>query len=254
MRHPCAILAVLLLRHTARAEHVQSTSILIDGGKPGRRFDGHGGLSAGASSRLLFDYADPVRSDILDYLYKPNFGAALSICKVEIGGDVQSTNGVEASHMHTSKDLDLSRGYERHTPTARATRAGPYLEQEAEGRAPACVPFTDQKALRHYRSKRSCAIHTPHTSTCTHPHPPSHHPHTHSLLHLPPSYEWWLMSEAKKRNPDMVTYALSWGTPGWVGDGNYFTDDNIKYQTVRPLQDCQDVRVNAVDVFILSSN
>ena len=139
---------------------MQSTSILIDGGKPGRRFDGHGGLSAGASSRLLFDYADPVRSDILDYLYKPNFGAALSICKVEIGGDVQSTNGVEASHMHTSKDLDLGRGY-----------------------------------------------------------------------------EWWLMSEAKKRNPDMVTYALSWGTPGWVGDGNYFTDDNIKYQTVRPSQD-----------------
>ena len=99
MHHPRAILAVLLLHHTARAEHVQSTPILIDGGKPGRRFDGHGGLSAGASSRLLFDYADPVRSDILDYLYKPNFGAALSICKVEIGGDVQSTNGVEASHM-----------------------------------------------------------------------------------------------------------------------------------------------------------
>ena len=29
------------------------------------------------------------------------FGAALTMCKVEIGGDGQSTNGAEASHMHT---------------------------------------------------------------------------------------------------------------------------------------------------------
>ena len=52
-----------------------------------RRFDGHGGLSAGASSRLLYDYPEPQRSDILDYLYKPEFGAALTMCKVEIGGE-----------------------------------------------------------------------------------------------------------------------------------------------------------------------
>lgn len=82
----------------------------IDPTKLDRAFDGHGGLSAGASSRLLYDYEEPYRSDILDYLYKPNFGAQLTICKVEIGGDVQSTNGAEASHMHTSKDLNLHRG------------------------------------------------------------------------------------------------------------------------------------------------
>ena len=75
-----------------------------------RPFDGHGGLSAGASSRLLYDYEEPYRSDVLDYLYKPNWGAQLTICKVEIGGDVQSTNGAEASHMHTSKDLNYHRG------------------------------------------------------------------------------------------------------------------------------------------------
>ena len=82
----------------------------IDATKLDRVFDGHGGLSAGASSRLLYDYEEPYRSDILDYLYKPSFGAQLTICKVEIGGDVQSTNGAEASHMHTSKDLNLHRG------------------------------------------------------------------------------------------------------------------------------------------------
>ena len=49
----------------------------------------HGALSAGASSRLLFDYEPTARSEILDYLFKPRFGASLSICKVEIGGDTQ---------------------------------------------------------------------------------------------------------------------------------------------------------------------
>ena len=31
-----------------------------------RRFDGLGGLSAGASSRTLFDYAEPHRTQVLD--------------------------------------------------------------------------------------------------------------------------------------------------------------------------------------------
>jgi galactosylceramidase len=33
-------------------------------------------------------------------------------------------------------------------------------------------------------------------------------------------YEWWLMTEAKKRNPDIVLYGLPWGFPGWIGEGN----------------------------------
>eukprot|EP01047_Picozoa_sp_COSAG01_P020104 COSAG01_NODE_1136_length_11548_cov_30.375404_16_plen_106_part_00 len=67
-------------------------TISVDPAGPGLRYDGHGGLSAGASSRLLFDYAPAVRSEILDYLYKPHFGANLHVCKVEIGGDTQSTD------------------------------------------------------------------------------------------------------------------------------------------------------------------
>jgi galactosylceramidase len=53
---------------------------------------------------------DPVRSNILDYLFKPNFGASLHILKVEIGGDSQSTDGTESSHMHDADDLDYNRG------------------------------------------------------------------------------------------------------------------------------------------------
>ena len=33
---------------------------------------------------LLYDYEEPYRSDILDYLYKPKFGANLHVCKVRI--------------------------------------------------------------------------------------------------------------------------------------------------------------------------
>ena len=84
--------------------------VAIDPSAYGMIFDGNGGLSAGASSRLLFDYAEEVRSDILDYLYKPNFGANLHICKVEIGGDTQSTDGTEPSHMHSKDDLNCERG------------------------------------------------------------------------------------------------------------------------------------------------
>jgi galactosylceramidase len=52
------------------------------------------------------------RDEILDYLFKPNYGASLHVLKVEIGGGAQSTEGTEASHMYTADDLDYTRGYE----------------------------------------------------------------------------------------------------------------------------------------------
>ena len=55
----------------------------IDASAPGAlRYDGHGALSAGASSRLLYDYAEPQRGEILDFLFKPGFGAALDLVSV----------------------------------------------------------------------------------------------------------------------------------------------------------------------------
>ncbi|XP_060079232.1 galactocerebrosidase-like isoform X2 [Ylistrum balloti] len=110
----------------------------------GRRFDGIGGLSGGgATSKLLVNYPKKYRDQILDYLFKPNFAASLQILKVEIGGDSQSTEGTEASHMHNEWDENYQRGY-----------------------------------------------------------------------------EWWLMTEAKKRNPDILLYGLPWAFPGWLGDGH----------------------------------
>ena len=90
----------------------QQTQVVLDGGSKGRIFDGLGAASAGASSRLLIDYPEPQRSQILDYLFKPGYGAALQHLKVEIGGDVNSTDGSEPSHMRTPTDHSSTRGYE----------------------------------------------------------------------------------------------------------------------------------------------
>ncbi len=130
-----------------------SQTITLDGTGTGRALDGIGAISGGGgNSRLLFDYPEPQRTQILDLLFKPGYGAALQILKVEIGGDTQSTDGAEASHMHTASDLSCSRGY-----------------------------------------------------------------------------EWWLMQQAKLRNPGIKLYALSWGAPGWIGGGNFWSVDNVNY-------------------------
>lgn len=123
----------------------------------GRVFDGIGGLSGGgATSRLLINYAEPYRTQILDYLFKPNFGASLHILKVEIGGDAQTTDGTEPSHMHYEDDENFFRGY-----------------------------------------------------------------------------EWWLMTEAKKRNPNITLIGLPWAFPGWIGRGKNwpydFPDVTVSY-------------------------
>ncbi|KAK5856924.1 hypothetical protein PBY51_010203 [Eleginops maclovinus] len=125
------------------------TVVLSDTPGLGRSFDGIGGLSGGgATSRLLVNYAEPYRSQILDYLFKPNFGASLHILKVEIGGDAQTTDGTEPSHMHYENDENYFRGY-----------------------------------------------------------------------------EWWLMREAKKRNPNITLIGLPWAFPGWVGHGKSWPYD-----------------------------
>jgi galactosylceramidase len=88
-------------------------SISINGAGTGRTFDGVGGVSGGgATSVLLMSYPEPYRSQILDYLFKPNFGASIQTAFCEIGGDCNSTQGSELSHMHTSSDENYQRGYE----------------------------------------------------------------------------------------------------------------------------------------------
>lgn len=83
----------------------------------GRTYEGIGGVSAGASSELLIDYPEPYKSDILDYLFKPKFGASLQQLKVEIGADAVVV-GSESSHARNMDELRnpkpeyYQRGYE----------------------------------------------------------------------------------------------------------------------------------------------
>jgi len=123
-----------------------AAAYVVDSALPrGRRFDGVGSISGGgATSRLLLDYAPAPRADLLDYLFLPSFGASLHVLKVEIGGEVESTNGAEPSH--------------------RRARAG------------------DLSAAR--------------------------------------GYEWWLMAEARRRNPAIELFALAWGWPGYLRAGS----------------------------------
>ncbi|MFG3056263.1 ricin-type beta-trefoil lectin domain protein [Kitasatospora sp. NPDC048239] len=120
-RPPTTLLAALTLTlatltgaaATTPAQAAASTTISIDGAKPGRVFDGIGAISGGGgNSRLLADYPEPQRGQVLDYLFKPGYGASLQILKVEIGGDTNSTDGAEASHMHTADTVDCNQGYE----------------------------------------------------------------------------------------------------------------------------------------------
>ncbi|MEY9895212.1 hypothetical protein ABIA31_008901 [Catenulispora sp. MAP5-51] len=95
------------------AHAATNTAITIDGTQPGSVFDGVGAISGGGgNSRLLIDYPEPERSQLLDYLFKPGYGADLQILKIEIGGDTNSTNGAEPSIEHTQGGVDCNQGYE----------------------------------------------------------------------------------------------------------------------------------------------
>lgn len=138
------------------------TDVTVDGAGTGRTFDGIGAISGGGgNSRLLINYPEPQRSRILDYLFKPGYGAALQMLKVEIGGDTNSTDGSEPSIEHTK-----------------------------------------------------------------------------GTVHCDSGYEWWLMEQAKKRNPHIKLYGLAWGAPGWIGNtanspggGDFWSQDMIDYLT-----------------------
>eukprot|EP00039_Didymoeca_costata_P032679 m.38843 g.38843 ORF g.38843 m.38843 type:complete len:1028 (+) comp9481_c0_seq1:155-3238(+) len=83
-----------------------------------------GAQSTAGTARLLVDYPKEERDDILDLLFKPNYGASLQHLKVEIGGDAQISCGAESSFWRTQDDMNLNRGYEH------------WLMQEAKKRNP----------------------------------------------------------------------------------------------------------------------
>ncbi len=139
----------------AAASAATTTTINVNGAGSGRVFDGVGAISGGGgNSRLLIDYPEPERSQVLDYLFKPGYGANVQVLKIEIGGDANSTDGAEPS-------------------------------------------------IEHVKGTVNCSV----------------------------GYEFWLAEQAKARNPALKLYGLAWAAPGWIGGGNYWTQDTIDYLT-----------------------
>jgi len=146
-----AAVTAIALAGPATAE--AATTITVDGTHGGRTFDGIGAISGGGgNSRLLIDYPEPQRSQVLDYLFKPGYGADLQVLKLEIGGDANSTDGSEPSIEHTRGAVNCGGGY-----------------------------------------------------------------------------EWWLAEQAKARNPKIELYGLAWAAPGWIGNGDFWSQDMVDY-------------------------
>ena len=163
------------------AQSIQTVQLKGDAG--GRRFEGFGVVDGGGgTSVLLKDYPEPQRSQILDLIYKPKFGASVSVLYVEIPGDGNATQGSMPSHMHTRGDLDYDRGY-----------------------------------------------------------------------------IWWVMTEARKRNPDLRLDGTAWSAPGWIGDrgprfagtqgdDRFFSQDTADYYVtwLRGLRDVYGLQMDAL--------
>ena len=76
----------------ACAGQAEGVDVAIDFAQVGPVFDGVGALSGGGgTSRLLYDYAEPHRSRILDMLFTPQAGGSMQILKTEIGACVRPT-------------------------------------------------------------------------------------------------------------------------------------------------------------------
>jgi hypothetical protein len=63
----------------------------------GLPLDGVGAITSNGETRLIYDYPEPVRSQILDWLFTPALGLGIDILKIELGSAVQSTLGTEAA-------------------------------------------------------------------------------------------------------------------------------------------------------------
>ena len=105
--------SALCLAAVPLTQAAAATAITVNGTSAGRTFDGIGAISGGGgNTRLLTDYPAAQQQQILDYLFEPGYGADLQILKVEIGGDTNSTDGSESSHMHSASVTDCNTGYE----------------------------------------------------------------------------------------------------------------------------------------------
>ncbi|MDO4172613.1 MAG: galactosylceramidase [Prevotellaceae bacterium] len=147
------VLSLVALAVCLMAYAHPTVSVELDGDAKGKVFEGIGFVNGGGgTSVLLKDYPEPQRSQILDMVYKPMFGASVSALLVEIPGDGNATQGSMPSHRHTRDDLSYSRGY-----------------------------------------------------------------------------TWWILNEAKRRNADLTLDGAAWSAPGWIGGGQFWSQDAADY-------------------------
>ena len=74
------------------------------------------------------------------------------------------------------------------------------------------------------------------------------HMHSRDDLNFNRGYEWWLMREAKKRNPDLSLDACAWGCPAWVGGGNFWSQDMCDYYVkwIQGLKQAHGLELDAI--------
>src|SRR6202000_2116019 len=89
LRLTCLVAALQVTPNVSNAQAMKAAIpveqvIKLDPNGPGLVYDGVGAMSS-SSSLLLYDYPEPQRGLMLDYLFKPNYGASLNIFKFEIG-------------------------------------------------------------------------------------------------------------------------------------------------------------------------
>ena len=86
-------------------------AITVNANGAGRTFDGVGAILGGGDySRYLADYPEPQRTQILDDLFQPGYGASLQLLKLQIGGGDGDDATVEPANgqINCNADYDLS--------------------------------------------------------------------------------------------------------------------------------------------------
>ena len=74
---------------------------VLNASAAGRALYGVGGLAAIGGARLIYEYVEPQRTQILDLLFNTSGGSAFQVIKTEMEGDMDSSYGSGPSFMHS---------------------------------------------------------------------------------------------------------------------------------------------------------
>ena len=194
------MLGVALLPTTLAQADAPSTTITINGAAAGPEFYGVGAISGGGGNSVyLEDYPEPERTDILNYLFSPDYGADLQVLKVEIGGDTNSTDGSEPSIEHAAGAIDCDSGYEW------------WLMEQAQERNPNIVFYGLQWAAPSWVGGTALAPTSKSGKTTTHT-PPSSHKGLWTKADVGYVVDWMRCASSHGLK---VSYLGGWNESGW---------------------------------------